>query len=77
MATRGYMTSHTNVNVVSVADIRLGSWRERDGSTYRAAYLNDCVLTAPEHADWSDADLQAEAIAELRRQGMTVVYDAS
>jgi hypothetical protein len=71
------MTSHTkNVNVVAMTDIRLGSWRERDGSTYRAAYLNDCVLTGPEHADLTDAALRAEAVAELRRQGMTVINDA-
>ena len=52
---------------ITPADIHIGLWFDRDGVTYCAAYVNNCVLTAPEHADLSDEALMAEAIAEARR----------
>jgi hypothetical protein len=48
-------------------DITIGLFRTREGAEYRAAYVNDCVLTGPEHASLSDDDLMAEAIAEAKR----------
>ena len=32
---------------------------------YRAAYLGETVLTGPEHSHMTDAELMAEALAEL------------
>ena len=37
---------------------------------YRAAYVGETVLTGPEHAHMSDADLVTEALAEARRAGL-------
>lgn len=39
-------------------------------TTYRAAYINDVVLTGPEHARLDDKALMAEAIAEAERTGL-------
>jgi hypothetical protein len=57
----------SDLHRITRADIHIGLWRERDGSTYRAAYVNDCVLTGPEHASLSDEALLAEAIQEAQR----------
>lgn len=59
--------------MITVEDIKIGRWRglEMDASgatsVYRAAYVGECVLTGPQHASLSDADLLAEAVAEARR----------
>jgi len=37
---------------------------------YRAAYVNDCVLTGPEHQNLTDEDLLTEAMAEADRMGI-------
>ncbi len=48
-------------------DITIGTWRSRDGRTYRAAYIGECVLTGPEHAHLPDAALLDEAVEEAKR----------
>jgi hypothetical protein len=60
-------TKMTTSPTITARDIRIGLWRERDGSSYRAAYVNECVLTLPEHAGLPDDALRAEAIAEAKR----------
>jgi hypothetical protein len=55
---------------ISRDDVSIGQWRERDGETYRAAFVEDCVLTGPEHAALPATALRAEALAEARRQGL-------
>lgn len=37
--------------------------------TYRAAHINECVLTGREHSHLSDEDIIEEAKAELERAG--------
>ena len=39
-------------------------------TTFRAAYVGDCVLTGPEHAHLDDEALLAEAVAEAHRAGL-------
>ena len=47
-------------------------------TSYRAAYLlssdkqAELVLTAPEHAEMSDDELRAEALAEAERAGVNI-----
>lgn len=49
-------------------DITIGTWKDvTTGATYRAAYVGDCVLTGPEHADLPEYELLAEGVAEARR----------
>ena len=61
---------------ISPLDIKIGTWRDRDGSAYRAAYVGDCVLTGPEHAALDDKDLLAVAILEARRAEITTIPTA-
>ena len=59
------------------ADILIGEYYGRAGDRcpgYRAAYLGDDVLTGPEHAGLSDADLVAVATAEAIRAGIMEDY---
>jgi hypothetical protein len=39
-------------------------------TTYRAAYVNDVVLTGPEHAHLSDEDLIDVAVAQAKAAGI-------
>jgi hypothetical protein len=41
-------------------------------TSYRAAYINDCVLTLPEHSHLDDASLTEEAWLEAQRARITV-----
>ena len=47
-----------------------GKWVQRDvlrARGYRAAFINDTVLTGPEHAHVPEDELRAEALAEAKR----------
>lgn len=52
-------------------DVKIGEWHDLSTrGTYRAAYVHDCVLTGPEHADLSDDDLLDVAWREATRAGI-------
>lgn len=58
----------TMTPTITRADIQIGDWYDlHTGQTYRAAFVNDCRLTGPEHADLPDAELLDEAVREARR----------
>ncbi len=42
-------------------------------NTYRAAYIGDCVLTAPEHSTLSDKDLIKIALVEARQANVEIL----
>lgn len=68
MQMEGHMTPrHEDRQAIDNAlDIRIGLWHT-DTEAYRAAYIQDCVLTGPEHQHLSDRDLLKEARAEYQR----------